>query len=503
MKFNDIRKINLMKFFNLGKYDRQIIFLITIVIFILANILVSTLSFRLDLSNGKAYTLSNSTKKIIGNLDDIVNIKFFVSSDLPTRLIPLKTDVTDLLNEYKNQSKGKILIKILDPKKDQNALNEAKDAGIPELSFSQLEQDKYAVTTSYFGIEISYGSKKDVIPQVTDIESLEYNLTSSIYKLVNKALVKIGIVGQENSQDPQQDQLATLKSILGKQFDINFLDLSGNTGVKSIDSSIKTVLVFDTDSKEYNANELKLLKNYLDNAGKAIFFVDGVWVSDNLTTSSSKSNLFSLLADYGIKVENNLILSTSASLVNFGGGQMSLLIPYPFWLKSNNFNSKFSYFSNLSQLVYPWTSSINIVKKSDIDAQYLVKTSNKSWAENSNFDLNPQNILQPRQNDFKEFIISAQVINKNNGSEIVVIASSRFVLERFLGQSTDNLEFVLNLLNNLASGGALSGIRSRSISFYPLPDLPENQKDIFRYLNTLLLPALFAFYGGVRLFKRR
>ena len=41
------------------------------------------------------------------------------------------------------------------------------------------------------------------------------------------------------------------------------------------------------------------------------------------------------------------------------------------------------------------------------------------------------------------------------------------------------------------------------VSFYPLPGLPESQKDMFKYINILLLPALFGLWGGVRLFKRR
>lgn len=487
-----------MSIFKFEKYDRQIIFFTTAIIFILANYLISFISFRLDLSNGKAYTLSDSTKKLINNLDDVVNIKFYVSSDLPTRLLPLKSEVIDLLNEYKSLNRGKILIKVLDPKKDRKALSDAKESGIPELSFSQLDQDKYAVTSSYFGMEMDYGNKKEIIPQLTDFESLEYNLSASIYKMVKKELSKIGIVGQVNFPDPQQDQLATLKNIIGKQFDINYLNLS-DSSIKSIDQNVKTILLFDSNNKEYNENEIGILKNYLDKGGKALIFIDGIWISDNLSTTPAKSNLFSLVEDFGITVKNNLILSTSASLVNFGN---TLLIPYPFWLRTNVFNKNFSYFSNIGQLTFPWVSSIDIKKKSGAENEYLIKTGNRSWEQKGSFNLNPQGLAQPNENDFKQFVIGA-ISGRKNGGKIAVIPSSRFILEKFLGQSTDNVEFVLNILNDLASDGALSGIRSRTVSFYPLPDLPENQKDIFRYLNIFLLPALFTVLGAYRLIKRR
>ncbi|MBI4008773.1 GldG family protein [Candidatus Roizmanbacteria bacterium] len=498
----NLRRLNFVAFFNLKGKERQLIFSIVIVLFLVINLSLSSLSFRLDTSYGKAYTLSNSTKKILRNLDDLVTIKFFASSDLPTRLLPLKTDVVDLLNEYKKDGRGKIQMKILDPKKDQEAANDAKESGVPEIQFSQLEQNKYAVTASFFGIVLAYGEKKEVLPQVTDLENLEYNLTASIYKLVKKELVKIGMVGFTDSFDPKDDKIATLKKILSQQFDIEYLDISTQSASKTINNSIKTVVVFDREEKGYDDHELKLLKDYLDKKGKAIFIANGVSVSESLTTSSTNHNLFSLLRDFGINLEKNLVLSTSAELVNFGNEQVSLVAPYPFWIRTNNFNQATSYFSNLTQLTYPWVSSIKLEKKKGIETKELVKTNKQSWEQKDNFTLNPQAITQPKDNELKEFLIAAESAKEGKG-KIVVIPSSRFVLEQFMGRTSDNLEFVLNILNDLASGGALSGIRSRAVSFYPVPEIPNNQKDIFKYANILFLPALFSIIGAFRLLKRR
>ena len=505
--FKNLKNLKLIKFFNLQGKERQLIYAVVIALFLVINFLLSSLSWRYDASFGQVYTLSDSTKKVLRNLDDIVNIKFFASSDLPTRLIPLKTDVTDLLSEYKKEGKNKIQLKVLDPKKDENEAREARESGIPELQFSQLERDKYAVTAVYFGISISYAGREEIIPQVTDFENLEYNLTSAIYKLVRKELVKVGIVGETVSSDTGEDRIASLKKILNQQFSLEDLDISSQSAIKAIDSSFKTVLIFDTNSKEYDEQEIKLIREYLARKGKAVFIVDGVWVSENLTTSAANHNLFSLLQDFGIKIEKNLVLSSSAELVNFGGEQISLLVPYPFWLRVNNFNQKTAYFSNINQLTYPWVSALTLEKKADVETKEVVKTTKRSWEQKDNppaggFVLNPQSIPTPEEKDFKEFIVAAETIKKDGG-QIVVIPSSRFVLDRYLGPGSGNLEFVLNIVNNLASGGALSGIRSRAVSFYPLPDLAEGQKDLFKYANILLLPALFAIFGAYKLFKRR
>ncbi len=327
-----------------SKIENKIIYLV-VGIFIITNLIVSSFSLRLDLSKGGAYTLSESSKKIIHHLEDVVNIKFYASSDLPTKLIPLKTEVIDLLNEYQKESKGKVRIKILDPKKDQVAANDAKDAGVPEIQFSQLEKDKYAITSSFFGITLSYSTKKEIIPQVTQIEDLEYNLTSAIYRLTNKELIKVGIVGEKNAIDPQEEKIGNFKKDLSGQFNIDFLDIATSEAHPqpiAIDPLLRMIVVFDSNSSQYDLNEVKTLEHYLQNNGKMLFFVDGVWVSENLTASPANHGLFTLLDKYGITLGKNLILSASAELVNIGNGQLTFLAPYTFCLKSTSFNSKTS-----------------------------------------------------------------------------------------------------------------------------------------------------------------
>jgi ABC-type uncharacterized transport system involved in gliding motility auxiliary subunit len=487
-----IQKINLVKAFNLKQLKISVICTLAIGAFVIFNFVLSPVSFlRYDLSFGKAYTLSASTKKILKNLDDVVTIKFYASSDLPTRLIPLKNEVTDLLNEFKKTNKGRMNVKVLDPKKDQNAAQEVKELGLPELQFSQLEKDKYAVTASYFGIVLSYGDKREILPQVTDTESLEYNLTGAIYKLTKKETIRIGILGQQDNFNPNEDALSQFKKVMQQQYNLSFLDVSSKSAAKVIDTTYKTILVFDTTKKEYDPQEIQAIKIYLDNGGKAIFLVDGVWVEDNLLTAPAKHNMFSLLSDYGIKLNTNLVLSMSAELVNFGTGMVSFLSPYPFWLKTNMFNIKTSYFSNIQQLTFPWVSSL--------EGNALVKTTKQSWEQKDNYMLNPQSISQPQQSDLKEFIITAESKDK----KLVVIPSSRFLLDRFQTRNSGNLEFVLNIVNDYASGGALSGIRQRAVSFYPLPELPDNTKDIFKYANILVPSLLFGLLGAFRLMKRK
>ena len=104
--------------------------------------------------------------------------------------------------------------------------------------------------------------------------------------------MKLGIVGKTDAMNPNEDDLSTFKSIMKQQFELGFIDFST---IKEIDRSYKTILIFDDNTKEYSLQETEVIKNYIDKGGKAIFFVDGVWVQDNLTTSLANHNLLSLL----------------------------------------------------------------------------------------------------------------------------------------------------------------------------------------------------------------
>jgi len=140
------------------------------------------------------------------------------------------------------------------------------------------------------------------------------------------------------------------------------------------------------------------------------------------------------------------------------------------------------------------------------NANELAFTNKQSWEEvessASAIILDPQAIQQPKNSDLKSFTLVAES-RKKQGGAIIIVPSSRFILDKYLSQTSDNLKFILNVVNDYASGGALSGIRQRAVSFYPLPNIPDSQKDIFKYVNILLLPSLFAIIGGWRLVRRR
>lgn len=508
-----LQKVNIVRWLGLDRYKMQLVVIGGIALFVVTNLLLAPISLRLDLSKGQAYTLSSSTKKIVNELNNTVTITYFVSADLPTRLQSLRRDVVDLLQEY-DRSSGKVEVKIVDPKTDTKAAQQAQEAGIQELQFSQLEQDSYALSNFYFGLLIANDKGKEAIPQATDLGSLEYNVTSAIYKLTQEELPQIAIAGQQPQIIPQlPSALGTFTTVAQRQFEVEFVSPAEQappaegeptpTPVPmSLTQDFETLMAFDKDGGTYSDQEIAQIREYIANGGNAIFFVNGVTIDQRqLIAAPEQSKLVTLLKEYGIEVQPNLVLSANSELINAGNQSFSVYLPYPLWLSTNHFNTEASYFSNISQLSYLWSSSINLKDVKDTTVRDLVKATPNSWVQSGSFALNPQQIPQPTENQYKESVISAESINENRG-KVMAIASAQFINDSYQSRTANNLEFILNVLNDYASEGALSGIRQRQVDVYPLPNIPQQMQQAFKYGNMLLLPGIFALYGVYRLTRR-
>jgi ABC-type uncharacterized transport system involved in gliding motility auxiliary subunit len=500
-----IKKLNVSHYFSHLRKDRKVrdVFVgVSIAALIAGNVLLSPVALKLDFSRGQAYSLSPASLKVLRDLKESVEITFYVSQDLPSKLLPVKSQVRDLLDEYRRSS-SKISIKTVDPKTDTTAAQAAMNAGIMPIEFSQLEMDKFAVTQGYFGLAIKINDQTVAIPQI-DPTTLEYTITSGIYKATRGAGTKIAFSGAAGSimdifsQQMSPDSAATLQRVLNQQFEVELSNL------EEIDEAIKTAIVIDSADNPLSEKAAQGLRTYLSKGGKAIILASGVHVSEQLTTSSPSAHLKPILEEYGVTIQGDLVLSAQSELVNFGENpNVQTIVQYPAWIRTNVFNPDASYVSNVGSLSYPWASPISFTKKAGITQRDIVRTTKNSWVQKGpDFKLRPQEIPRPAQKDIKQSVVTAYAQNTQNKSEVLVISTSKFVNDRYLARNSGNIEFVLNMVNEFSSGGALSGIRSRKVDVLPIPDLSGAQKDFFKWANVLLLPGLFAVYGALRLYNR-
>ena len=87
------------------------------------NFLASRAAVRVDLTEGKLYTLSDGTRKILAKLDAPVKVRLYISQGdnaMPVQLKSFAQRVDDLLREFKAVAGANLVIEKYNPKPDSD-----------------------------------------------------------------------------------------------------------------------------------------------------------------------------------------------------------------------------------------------------------------------------------------------------------------------------------------------------------------------------------------------
>ena len=490
------------KFNQKFKNNSDLILTVALAIGILAVINFFSYNFflRRDLTAAGLYSISPATKQVIRNLPDVVQVKVYFSRDLPSQFLPVRQSLTDLLDEYQSYSHN-FKVEYIDPKDGA----EAEAVGIPKLQFNDVRQDKLEVVNGYMGLVINYHDKSEVIPAVQDIANFEYELTSRIKKITG-SLPAVGLVSGHGSPDPSY-QLAAARQELSKLYPIE------TVSADKIPDQIKTLLII-APKDNFSDAELKSLDKFLIKGNSLVVFVDGVSVGQDLQAAPNKTNLIDQLAKYGVKVNRNLVLDTSAGLASFSQGLVTFSLAYPYWPKivNKNFDQTSPLVSGLDGVVLPWASSLEVDQKQlapDAQVTYLAKSSRQAWLSDNSFPLNPSQRFTPGAfNQYNLALVLAGKITSAYSAEttdrgrLYVVGDGDFIQDNFWRGNPVNLVLAQNLLDGASLDAGLVGIRTKNVGNHSLDTAGVN-KELVRYLNIFGLTAVVLIFGLVRYYLRK
>jgi ABC-type uncharacterized transport system involved in gliding motility auxiliary subunit len=87
-------------------------------VLIFSNAIFAKTNIFADMTPNNVYTLSNATKNILNNTNDIVNIELYVSKELPPQLKPIYTNVKDIIKQFNNYANNNLHLKEIHPVDD-------------------------------------------------------------------------------------------------------------------------------------------------------------------------------------------------------------------------------------------------------------------------------------------------------------------------------------------------------------------------------------------------
>jgi ABC-type uncharacterized transport system involved in gliding motility auxiliary subunit len=374
-------------------------------------VVTSSLKTRIDLTAEKAYTLSAGTRHILAKLDSPVTLRYYCSqAEMPPELKPYAQEIEDLLGEYQQAGKGKVILERYDPKPDSDAEDSARLNGVQGESL-QMGGDRI-----YLGLSISMLDNKVAIPSWLDIfrdpsreRLLEYEISRAISRVINPEPATIGlmsalpVLGQEPNpmmqrmgQQPQQP--AVFVTELKKNF--NVVDVPMND--TKIEDNIKVLIVDHprdiTDAGQYAIDQ------FIMRGGKMIAFLDPHAYFDQkhdqmaqvLGESSGQSSLPKLLKAWGLDMDiNKVVADPSSSMRNPQSGGIMPTVPL---VTRKGVNEDDIVTSQIDTLVFPFPGAFTGKPADGLTETVLAQTStNSALVESITASMGSDSILK----DFK------------------------------------------------------------------------------------------------------
>lgn len=511
----------LKKFKNKGNLGVSVLMVIGILIVI--NLISYQVFHRFDLTESNDYSISKTTKTMLKNLDDVVDVKICFSRELPPNFINIRQEVKDILDEYKNYSNGKIKIEEIFPEDNLETEKKMQQFGIPKLQFNIIEQDKFQAIGGYAGLVVYFEDKKEVIPVIQTSQNLEYEITAIIKKLTLDKIPTIAFATGNGAKSPAEG-LANASKLLRKQYSVTAVDLSAGDLVRD---DIDTLIILGANAPFDNRAKYAI-DQFLMRGGSLLIAQDGVFIDQGMA-SKNLADLNDILSFYGVKINSDLVLDVSNERVNIPTGFFPIAMNYPFWPKilAENFNKDNPATANLETAFFPWASSIEILpgKIGDKQVFELVKTTEKSWLMKENFNLNPQQQFAPQgqkqnilaislsgkfdsfykdkdkpqkniDNEKSEIAPAEEFISSTENSRLIVIGDSEFAQDNFL--SSSNLILFQNIVDSLALDQDLINIRSKGITSRPLKEMTDAEKKSMKYFNIFGVTVLVVILGVIR-----
>jgi ABC-2 type transport system permease protein len=481
-----------------------------LLICVTVNLLGRHIRGRLDLTPGKAYTLSSTTRSVLGDLDDLVTIKFFSSQELPPQVDLVKRDVEDLLADYAAAGGDNLqLLRFSPSAADPEAQAEAERMGIPSIQFNVLGQDEFQVKQGYLGIAIQYAEQTANVPFVRQTDDLEYRLTSAVLVLTNPARNTVGFL-TGHGEAAIEGEASGLAETLRQSYKVTPVDITQDSA--EIADSVRVLIVQGPQAPLSEAEGAKL-RAFLASGGNMLLMMQQVTIDETQLFPNPQPHpvLDGLLADYGVGIPDGMVmdLRSSGRVTLPSSSGLSYVVPYPLWpivLPA----SAHAMVEGLNGVLLPWASPVDLSAADTSTVTPLLATTEFGQHLTGFHPIDPQFDWNSIASEMRPQPVAAAILPRPAGStgesaggRLVLVGDADFASNRFLGGEAGNILFLTNAVDWLAQDEALIQIRSKLRRSPPLLYATEGMRDAAKYGTLIGVPLLFVLIGAVRLARRR
>ena len=390
------------------------------------NIIFSFFFARLDLTVEKRYTLSHSTRTMLGNLKDVIYVKVYLSGrKLPPDYAELSQKTRELLDEMRIYSDN-IEYEFIDPAKGRDPkemraiYGELNRKGLRPQAIQSMGADGVVTNFIVPGALVSY-RQREIPLQLVDsddglipnesiikysIEKLEYNLGNVIRRLTNQRTANVAFLKGHGELSNTQvlkailavSQFYTVDTVvldnkITRLFDVSIID--SITGEYQIKSNKFDLLIIAKPTQPFGNYEKYLIDQFVMRGGRLLWYVDPVYAEmDSLRhyaempVLSMDLNLEDMFFRYGVRMNTNLLQDLDALPIPVIGSQIGGQTQYKYipWYYFPIITPYLDHpiVKNLNLLRTEFISSIDTIGSSgDLQKTILLTTSNRTKVVNA------------------------------------------------------------------------------------------------------------------------
>jgi gliding-associated putative ABC transporter substrate-binding component GldG len=483
-----------------AKISKTII-LVTVIV-IIVNILSGNYFFRLDLTEGKEYTLSKATRNILKNLDKPVTVTAYFSKNLPPNIASVSSDLRDMLIEYGSRSGGMVVYKFVNPNESDELEQEAVQNGIQPVMINVREKDQVKQQKAYLGAVVSMGDAKEKISFFQPGSAMEYALSKAIKKLsvTDKPVVAL----LQGHGEPTVNEIMQAYTELSVLYKVESVTLTDTT---ILSSKFKTVaLIRPTDS--IPVRQQSILDKYLAEGGNMLLALDRVKGNfQNGMGNPASVGLEDWLRKKGITISGDFIIDASCGMVSLqqqqGNFTMTTQIQFPYFPIIHKFADS-PITKGLESVSLQFASPITFKGDSSIQFTPVAFSSDKSGSLPTPLYFDVQKQWQLSDFPLSGLVVAGILEGKLSGnakSRMVIISDGEFAVSQQQGMQIppDNINLLVNSVDYLSDDTGLIDLRTKGITSRPIEELQDSTRALLKWMNFLLPIILIILYGLFRM----
>lgn len=420
---------------------------------------------RFDLTEGRIYTVSDASRRVLSALDTPVQVNLYITprAKMPTGLTTLEADITGKLEELRIAAGGKLefntihleAANVLSPsefEEEEDETDEAKsierrmlDKGVEPFAVRAMSGDEVTQKLIYSSIGIGYRDRsEEIIPRVMpeNLQELEYRLVNLVFKVTRPEPPVVAVVApkeafqidpqmrqimmQMGQQIPEQeDPYSLLEDILRyERYDVRRVELTRESPLPEKYDVLVLINPRGLDERQRWEINRALM------SGKPVVLAVQKYEWNyqvtrqgiQMTRRDENPGINELLAQYGLGVSDDVLMDannvpltvqTGANPLEalFGGGT-PVRSPTHIVVSGDSMDTETPITSRLAMILYFWGTALDLnqdeLSKHGLEARVLMRTSPRAWSVPGSASLTADMLEEPAGNT-REFPLMAMV----------------------------------------------------------------------------------------------